>query len=314
MTEAPDPSAPASSDEPSAIDAAVAASSSYELLKKRLQTQGDALLAKAQALNAARLQAFGQQEQHLLLRTRARTEHACVARDMVRIGADRVLLGFNVFLGLRRETGVGDVFALYELVHHDQPPEDDATAPADELVPLPLADSFLDDDRFKADFSELYTYYKQATLQMLRVTNDWLLAAFQIGAQRSDIRVFEWGELIKRAKNGEHDLVFMGWAGDNGDPDNFLTPNLSCAAAESGENQAGWCHQEFDQLIREARRVAEPERRAALYREALAIFHQQAPWIALAHPKQFAVLRKDVEGFVLSPLGSNNFTHVKRKP
>ena len=126
--------------------------------------------------------------------------------------------------------------------------------------------------------------------------------------------MFEWGELIKRSKNGEHDLVFMGWAGDNGDPDNFLTPNLSCAAAASGENQAGWCHQEFDQLIREARRVAEPERRAALYREALAIFHQQAPWIALAHPKQFAVLRKDVEGFVLSPLGSNNFTHVKRKP
>ncbi|PYC20417.1 ABC transporter substrate-binding protein [Aquipseudomonas alcaligenes] len=135
------------------------------------------------------------------------------------------------------------------------------------------------------------------------------LAAIGIAA---DIRVFEWGELIKRAKNGEHDLVFMGWAGDNGDPDNFLTPNLSCAAAESGENQAGWCHPEFDQLIREARRVAAPERRAALYREALAIFHQQAPWIALAHPRQFAVLRKDVEGFVLSPLGSNNFARVRR--
>ena len=133
-----------------------------------------------------------------------------------------------------------------------------------------------------------------------------------IGIQ-ADIRVFEWGELIKRAKNGEHDLVFMGWAGDNGDPDNFLTPNLSCAAAESGENQAGWCHKEFDLLVREARRVADPDRRAALYREALAIFHDQAPWIALAHPRQFAVLRKDVEGFVLSPLGSNNFAHVRRK-
>ena len=94
--------------EASAIDSAVAASSSYELLKKRLQAQGDVLLAKAQALNAARLEAFGQQDQRLLLRTRARTEHACVPRDMVRIGADRVLLGFNVFLGLRRETGVGD--------------------------------------------------------------------------------------------------------------------------------------------------------------------------------------------------------------
>ncbi|AXO63786.1 ABC transporter substrate-binding protein [Pseudomonas sp. phDV1] len=128
---------------------------------------------------------------------------------------------------------------------------------------------------------------------------------------RSDIRVFEWGELIKRAKNGEHDLVFMGWAGDNGDPDNFLTPNLSCAAAKSGENQAGWCDEQFDDLIRQARREAEQEKRAVLYRQALAIFHQQAPWIAQAHPKQFVALRKGVEGFVLSPMGSNNFARVK---
>lgn len=39
----------------------------------------------------------------------------------------------------------------------------------------------------------------------------------QIGIQ-AEIRVIEWGELIRRAKAGEHDLLFMGWAGDNGDP------------------------------------------------------------------------------------------------
>ncbi|MGH8352578.1 MAG: ABC transporter substrate-binding protein [Pseudomonas sp.] len=134
----------------------------------------------------------------------------------------------------------------------------------------------------------------------------------KLGIQ-ADIRVFEWGELIKRAKHGEHDLVFMGWAGDNGDPDNFLTPNLSCAAAESGENQAGWCHPEFDRLLRQARENPDQAARAALYRRALAIFHEQAPWIPLAHPKQFAALHKDIEGFVLSPLGSNNFAKVKWK-
>ncbi|MDA7085189.1 ABC transporter substrate-binding protein [Pseudomonas sp. SA3-5] len=131
-----------------------------------------------------------------------------------------------------------------------------------------------------------------------------------IGIQ-AEIRVFEWGELIKRAKNGEHDLVFMGWAGDNGDPDNFLSPNLSCAAAESGENQAGWCDPDFDALIGQARREQGQGQRAALYRQALAIFHEQAPWIPLAHPRQFGALRKGVQGFVLSPMGSNNFAKVR---
>ncbi|MES2820712.1 MAG: ABC transporter substrate-binding protein [Pseudomonadota bacterium] len=129
---------------------------------------------------------------------------------------------------------------------------------------------------------------------------------------KTDIRVMEWGELIKRAKSGEHDMVFMGWAGDNGDPDNFLTPNLSCAAAQSGENMAGWCDTRFDALIARARENTAPEQRAALYRQALTIFHDQAPWIAQAHPKQFGALSREVEGFVLSPLGSNNFARVKR--
>lgn len=132
----------------------------------------------------------------------------------------------------------------------------------------------------------------------------------QIGIQ-ADIRVFEWGELIKRAKQGEHDLIFMGWAGDNGDPDNFLTPNLSCAAAKSGENQAGWCNAQFDELLRQARASTDQETRAGLYRQALAIFQREAPWIALAYPKQFAVVRRGVTGFTLSPLGSNNFSRVQ---
>jgi dipeptide transport system substrate-binding protein len=50
-----------------------------------------------------------------------------------------------------------------------------------------------------------------------------------------DIRVMEWGEMLKRAKGGEHDMVSAGWAGDNGDPDNFLTPMLSCEAAKTAK-------------------------------------------------------------------------------
>jgi hypothetical protein len=191
-----------------ALDAAaqtermVADSGSYELLKQRLAVQGAALQRKAQALNEARLAEFGRCEQALLLRTRARTDNNCVARDIVRIGG-QLLFGYNVFIGLRKETAVADVFALYHLVGEGD---------GEELQPLPLAATFLDDPRFHSDFRELYAYYKQATLIQLRVTNDKLLAAFQIGQQLHDLRVFRWhierdGSVRYLDNRGERDIA-----------------------------------------------------------------------------------------------------------
>jgi hypothetical protein len=186
----------------SQTESMVADSSSYELLKKRLSDQGDALLAQASALNQARITAFGKSDQALILRARARTENNCVARDIVRIG-DQLLFGYNVTIGLRRETAVGDVLSLYRLASNDG---------ADELESVPLAGSFLEDTRFTSDFRELYAYYKQAQLIQLRVTPEKLLAAFRIGAQVSDVRVFRWsidreGQLSYVDNRGERDMA-----------------------------------------------------------------------------------------------------------
>jgi len=128
-----------------------------------------------------------------------------------------------------------------------------------------------------------------------------------------DIRVMEWGEMLKRAKNGEHDMVSAGWAGDNGDPDNFLTPNLSCDAAKNGENYARWCNKTFQDLIDEARSDAEPAKRAELYEKAMLVFEQDQPWIPMAYPKMFTAMRKNVEGYHISPLTTNNFATTQVK-
>ena len=124
---------------------------------------------------------------------------------------------------------------------------------------------------------------------------------------RLNIRVMEWAEMLRRAKNGEHDLVSTGWAGDNGDPDNFLTPLLSCEAARNGENYARWCNKTFQALITEARQVIDPQQREALYIRALAVYDADRPWITMAHPKMFTAMRRNVEGYTISPLTNNNF-------
>lgn len=132
----------------------------------------------------------------------------------------------------------------------------------------------------------------------------------KIGIQ-AEIRVIEWGELIRRAKAGEHDLLFMGWAGDNGDPDNFLTPQFSCASVPSGLNFARYCDKQLDQLIADGKTAATQNARSALYLQAQTLIQQQALWLPLAHPTAFALLRQGVEGYQVSPFGRQNFTKVR---
>ena len=131
----------------------------------------------------------------------------------------------------------------------------------------------------------------------------------KVGIQ-AQIQVIEWGELIRRAKAGEHDLLFMGWAGDNGDPDNFLTPQFSCASVKSGLNFARFCDARLDGLISQGKALSEQEKRSALYEDAQRIIHDQALWLPLAHPTATALLRKEVKGYAVSPFGRQDFSRV----
>lgn len=127
---------------------------------------------------------------------------------------------------------------------------------------------------------------------------------------KAQVRVIEWGELIRDAKQGQHDLLFMGWAGDNGDPDNFLTPQFSCAAVQSGTNFARFCDAALDKDIADAKLTDDRAVRARLYMAAQKTIHDQALWIPLGHPVASAILSRDVTGYAASPFGRQHFDQV----
>ena len=53
--------------------------------------------------------------------------------------------------------------------------------------------------------------------------------------------------------------MILGWTGDNGDPDNFLSVLLSCdSAGEGGANRAFWCNADFSKLLKDAKLTADP--------------------------------------------------------
>ncbi|WP_326539992.1 ABC transporter substrate-binding protein [Pseudorhodoferax sp.] len=137
------------------------------------------------------------------------------------------------------------------------------------------------------------------------IQQDWA----RIGV-RARIKTYEWGEYLKRANKGEHDVYMSGWSGETGDADDMLAPNLSCAASKGGIK---FCNRAFDELLERARASGDAAERVRLYREANALFKRERPWITMAHSTIYIGTRKDVKGFVMAPNGAVNFEGVYRE-
>ncbi|MGB8338284.1 MAG: ABC transporter substrate-binding protein [Burkholderiales bacterium] len=151
--------------------------------------------------------------------------------------------------------------------------------------------------------------YNPNAKQMAEIIQaDWA----KIGV-RAKIVSFEWGEYIKRSKEGQHDALLLGWTGDNGDPDNFAANLLTCEAVKNGENRARWCNKTFDEAILKARSNNDMQVRTAEYMKSQEIFKQEMPWVTIAHSYQYQPIRKEVSGFKMSPFALNNFTDVDIK-
>ncbi len=136
---------------------------------------------------------------------------------------------------------------------------------------------------------------------------DWA----KVGVE-AEIVTFEWGEYLKRSKQGEHETVLLGWTGDNGDPDNFLYVLLSCDAA-SGANRARWCYKPFDDLLRKAKQISDVAERTKLYEQAQLIFKEEAPWVTIAHSVVFMPVRNEVVDYKIDPFGGHVFYGVDLK-
>ncbi|MEV0714159.1 DNA repair ATPase [Asanoa sp. NPDC050611] len=184
--------------QPTSLDAGT-----YEVLRDRLAARSAELARRAEELNARRLAEFGSTELRLVGTDRVRTEHNCVPRDIVP-AAGVMLFGYNVFLGLKPETTVGDVFSLHRFMRDGDAFRFDDVAAAE--VP-----GLLDDETFQRDFAELYRYYKETRLATLREVDGKLLAVFQTGPRPEDVRVLRWTTApnVSYVDNrGERDHVF----------------------------------------------------------------------------------------------------------
>jgi len=148
----------------------------YEIIQNRLKTHSKSLRGRIDQLNVARREAFGAVEHKLLASERISTSNNCVPRDMVPIG-DKCIFGYNVFVGLRPETTLQDVFAVYRWKENT-------------FTPCPQ--DLLQHEQFLADFKNLYRYYKRTTFAKFAVIGHHLFMVFRVGRDVKDVKTFKW--------------------------------------------------------------------------------------------------------------------------
>ena len=139
--------------------------STYEIIRNRLDTHAEELRNRMDLLNELRREVFGSIPTELTGTERINTANNCVPRDIIAIG-DRMLFGYNVHIGLRTETLMSDVFAVYR---------------ADEgghFVEAPF--DLLAGKSFEHDFKQLYKYYKETTFTKFQVIGPYLYLVFQV--------------------------------------------------------------------------------------------------------------------------------------
>ena len=130
---------------------------------------------------------------------------------------------------------------------------------------------------------------------------------------RVDIVTSDWERFRAGLNRGDHDSVLIGWSADNGDPDNFYRPLLTCSAMSSGTNRAMFCNDEYDRLINKAVLTANVTERRAFYQQANELIARELPLLPIAHANRYQVYRSDLQGIAINPYGGMQFKNVFRE-
>lgn len=109
------------------------------------------------------------------------------------------LFGYNVFIGLKTETSLSDVFSIYRYENH-----------AFTAEPLDL----IGDERFVEDYKNLYKYYKTTRFARFAVIGQSLFMVFRVGKTVNDIKTFKWtitGDKLHYVDNrSDHEFLYPG--------------------------------------------------------------------------------------------------------
>jgi len=126
---------------------------------------------------------------------------------------------------------------------------------------------------------------------------------------RAKLISYEGGEFFRRAGKGEHDVMFMGGGGNNGDPSNFLVA-YTCQYIAVGWNLSRWCHKPFDDLLDKGRYSLDQAQQIKIYKQTQQLFKEEMPITPLYTSNGTVAVHKSVKGYVFQLLTPQQYTGI----
>lgn len=202
-------------------------------------------------------------------------------------------------------------------------PELSKTLLADAGFPDGLSEVTVAEDVTDADGNVLYTAGQKIPLRLyyMPVTRFYFPAAKEVGegmaanlnAAGFNVELYlegDWPTYLGGRRNGTlMGLYLLGWGGDNGDPDNFLGYFYS-TGAEPIKREGWYQNADLAAILQEAVTLPDPEARAALYRQAEQMLHDEVARVWLGHNNTPLILSATVQGYIPQPVGAENFEFV----
>jgi peptide/nickel transport system substrate-binding protein len=119
---------------------------------------------------------------------------------------------------------------------------------------------------------------------------------------KAPLKTFEWGSYLGKLRSDAPAMFALSWFLKSEDPDLSLYP-LFFSKNTPLPNRSNYANPDVDQLLVQARQLADRTKRAELYRRAQQIIVDDAPWVFVDHELQVVATRANVKGFKLHPSG-----------
>jgi peptide/nickel transport system substrate-binding protein len=122
-----------------------------------------------------------------------------------------------------------------------------------------------------------------------------------------DIRSYEFATFYSDVVRGAFQLYSLRWIGGNEDPDIFEHVFHSASIPPKRANRGYYSNPRVDELIDQARREVDPEKRRTLYAEVQRIVAEELPYINLWYLDNVVVHSPRVRNIHVSPSGNYEF-------